>query len=559
MQAVGQHAAVYFKLGGPSKQGVTRLAAERRKPQIISDVRETKEWQAAMKEAVDCTDAEYQLLLNSFHSEIAFPLFGFNKNLIAVINLHHSAKNGLSQRSLRVLRRLFKGASRAIENSLPYEVAMESAGWLKEMHDAIHRIREQSEGASAERRSLYDLIVEEGARFARAGVVGMWMSHEPTSELHIAAITAVTASGYSAFRCPVSQGIRGIVFRSAQPYYCDDTGSDQNWFECIPGIRSCYVVPVQHNNKVVGVLCFDSFRTQAFAPGLREALNAFGELCSLLISKTIAEIESLVAKQCQVSMPAATGEPDLYRRTVDLACGLVGGEGASLFLIPSGSKSLKLVFTSGLAPGYNKDTDYPLDDGAGITPWVAVKGVPLRLKNCGDKKELLRWDSGLRWKGRTREIRSRRGFWRPLLLVPIFDGKILIGVLRVSGKKGQAAFLEEDKVALMELVKMLAVEMHRPRATLSSLTDEIGSVWSDRKASLDLILERSMKLSEADAGTIFELDGDSLVNLGWRGDLILSRDELTHTVHACLTPRYSARPRSTCLNGPDTWHLKPGA
>src|SRR5260370_10868295 len=212
MHAIGKHAEVYSKIGGPSRQGVTTLAAKERRAQVISDVRGTKEWQAAMQEAVDCEDIAYQLLLKSFRSEIALPLFGSNKNVIAVLNLHHPKKKGLNRRSVGILKRLCEGASEAIENAIPFETLMESAGWQKEMREAIRRIREQSEAHDTKSRSLYELIVQEGARLARAEVVGMWMHHEPTNELHLASVTAYPTVTYSSFRCLPSHGITRIVF-----------------------------------------------------------------------------------------------------------------------------------------------------------------------------------------------------------------------------------------------------------------------------------------------------------------------------------------------------------
>jgi GAF domain-containing protein len=261
--AVGEHAEVYSRIGGPSRQGVTNLALNSRHSHIIPDVQKTDEWKLAMREAEDCRDDEYRKLLNSFRSEIALPLFGSEPNgrrgrVIAVLNVHHAQKDGLNQRSLNRLRRLCKGAARAIENAIPYDTAVESAGWQKKMQEAIRHIHEQSDDVSAKRPSLYQLIVEEGAMLARAEVVGIWMEHEFTQEFHLAAVTTCCSASYKQCRAPRAQGIRGKVFQTGKAYYCPDTSKDESWYACIPRIRSCYVIPVYRNRKVVGVLCFDS-------------------------------------------------------------------------------------------------------------------------------------------------------------------------------------------------------------------------------------------------------------------------------------------------------------
>src|SRR5205823_2232937 len=114
-----------------------------------------------------------------------------------------------------------------------------------------------------------------------------------------------------------------------------------------------------------------------------------------------------------------------------------------LFLFDEKKSVMRLASTTGLAPGYDKGTSYA--PGEGITGWVGAHRVPLRLRNCGDPDELSRWDRGLEWKGKTREIASQIGFERPLLAVPILDAQgVCHGVLRASGKVGGTEFWEED-------------------------------------------------------------------------------------------------------------------
>jgi serine phosphatase RsbU (regulator of sigma subunit) len=533
MHAVGKYAEVYAKLSGPPRLGVAQRAAREKKVILIEDILKAPEHEAAKQEALDAGWREYLELLDSFQSEIAIPLFGSNSTVIAVVNLHHPKKSGLTRHTLGIVTKLLEAASAAsaIENAIPYAALWESSDCQAQKEDAIRRIKDEEAGTRLDRQSsLWKRIVREGAKVARAEAVELSAYEEASGHLHVCAVTPASAK-YTAFQFSASKGIRGTVFTEKSPRYCADN-NDRGWEECIPGMRSCYVTPLRDGSNVLGVLCFYSFRTDAFASSVRDALDSFAERCTELILRSIAEIHSRV-KESLRSLLDADDDRDLCRRAVAGVLKLTGGDGASFFLVSGVHKSLDLVATTGLAPGFDKETNYPIDEGAGITPWVAVKGLPLRLKNCGDTRELRRWDSRMRWKGRTREVCSGGGFGRPLILAPVpgEDGRVQ-GVLRVSGGLVKPEFFEEDKIALVQYARLLGAELHRPRAAISTLTHEMAKIWADPNACLELILDRSMKLSQADAGTISVLEGEILKTVAHRGELAISVDDLTNVIRS---------------------------
>jgi hypothetical protein len=108
------------------------------------------------------------------------------------------------------------------------------------------------------------------------------------------------------------------------------TRPDLKWKPCVPGLRSSYVIPVvAENGHNLGVLCFNSYGAVDFPPNLCKALNSFGELCSLLISRTVAEIEARVAQECQRSFQEAEDDSRLFQRAVEKARRLVSAKGVS--------------------------------------------------------------------------------------------------------------------------------------------------------------------------------------------------------------------------------------
>ncbi len=516
VRAIGDYAHVYQKLGGPTTLGVTGRAAASGKVVLISDVRKSDTWIQTKKEAHRARNEDYEALLNSFRSEIAVPFVGSDGKVVAVVNLHHPAQCGVTKRTISIVHDLFDGAVKAIENAIPYEAAKRAADWDLRFREAVRKIR----AAAAERKpnepsALWKLIVQEGAGLAQAEVVRLWLYDERIQELHLAASEPDLPL---VCRVPSADGLKGVVLRTGESYYCPNTTVDKRWFERIPGIRSCYVLPLVEGRQILAVLCIDSYRTDAFAKGLREVLDDYTEICSLLISRHLERLEMSVAETCHAALQDADDINDVYRAIISITQRLIpAADGASLFM--KSEDSLHLRATSGLAPRYDKDTDYPLDSPNGITPWVAREGVPIRLKDCTDEKELHRWDGHLKWWGKTREVRSRQLPTRPLVVVPIHrndSSQEVVGVLRASGR---GEFSMDDQITLRHLARTLSTEMVRPRGPISSLVRELEEKAANPVECIQLILEKSLSLIKADAGALYLAEKDLLKAAAWDGKL----------------------------------------
>ncbi len=541
VHAVGQHAEVYETLRGPCGQGVTKRAADKKRSIRIPNAQDSKEWKAAMAEAIDRRDTAYAALLKSFHSEVAVTLHDLNGRIIGVVNVHHPDRDGLI-RSVDTIRNAFKDAAGAITKAIPHVVAVESAEWLVEMDSAIRRIR-QGLGTST---SLWELIVREAARLSRADFTALWMHHPCSNELQLAAFARLHGSQnpYASIRVPTTDGIKGAALKGQAAIYGDFTRPDCKWKPCVAGLRCSYVIPiVAENGHNLGVLCFNSYQTGDFPANLCKALNSFGELCSLLISRRVAEIEARVARECQRSFQEAEDNPRLFQRTVEKARRLLPAKGVSLFMINESGEALALAATTGLARDFDSDLVYRIDE-KGLTPWVAKNGSALRIKNSGNKQELKRIDRGLCWNGKVREIHSRAGERQPFLAVPVRDhmGRLL-GVLRASDKLNHSEFFEEDTIAMLQIARSLANEMERPKATLASLASAIEQNWAEPQLCVDLILRRCGIVAEADAGSIFILEGEVLKSYSFFGDLIIPKEALMQTTKGQGVTAMCARTR----------------
>ena len=531
-QAAGEHEKVFAKPGGPSHDVSAESAFKTGTEILLPDVHEEEGWLRALEVATP-GDAEF---LHSYQCQLAVPLKDSATSVIAVLALYHRAKKGLTSQSAGAVRRLAGKAARAIENAAQFELVKASKQWMERLVANLLEINVEASDAS---RSIFDLVTDHARKLALADFVGLWLHCKPTGEWHLASETRVGSSGYTEFRTPVTTGIRGQVFETGEAYYCADTRSDSHFSKCLPNVFSCYVIPLMMGEKLIGVLCIDSLRTSAFEDQeLRSVLDHFGQHASLLISRRLAEIEARLEKEFHIDLIKADSDKDLCRQAVQIATKLSGADGASLFLWDDNRGKLALAGTTGLADVVGAAADY--EPGEGITGWVFQHDVPIRLKNCGDAEECAGWGKDLLWKGRTREIPTPRGVSEPLLAVPVpGPDHRPIGVLRATRSEAKQ-FLEEDKLALIRLARLVSSELRRPRAGLAQLIAEVQQA-ANLEAGLKEVLKRCIEVTGADYGTIAILENDRLLNRAIHGKPIIDPDGFNRDIKedcvVCLVAR----------------------
>lgn len=512
VHAVGEHSEYYDRLHAPSKQGLTWECAQKRRVLMLEDVSQQRQWLDAVEEARKQADREYQTVLEAFQSEIAVPLFGTAKELVAVVNLHHPRKKGYDiQKTRRLVQRVFKTAIAAIENAAPFEDYRVTFDWYRERRNALSRLMNKRGDVS-----LWEAMVQEARKFSRADVVALWMLDSPRGRFLLAASS--NRSLHQSVTSLAEDGSLGKVYEEKSSQYWSETQSEQ---QSPSDAQSHYALPLTVGGQLLGVLCCYSYRKDAFLPQLREELKEFADSCSLLLSRAIVEIEKRVAEEWQIAFRGTYGSEDPALAVVSLTRKLIGAEGVSLFLVSRDRRTLDLEKTTGLAPEFDCDTNYPLSEEEGITPWVVVNEIPIRVVDCGDKKELACWSPKLTWKGRTREVQSSSGFQRPLLIVPIHCRLgTPIGALRASGKSNGSAFTFEDQLACLKLADCLAHEIERPRALMTSFVEELQKNRSNKKRCYEIILNWGLELTGAHAGNLSLGDKDPLKVVVYRGELV---------------------------------------
>jgi GAF domain-containing protein len=74
-------------------------------------------------------------------------------------------------------------------------------------------------------------------------------------------------------RIPVGQGVCGAAAASGETEIVDDVNADPRYLACFPSTRSEIVVPIAHENRLVGEIDIDSDRPAAFGEDDRELLE----------------------------------------------------------------------------------------------------------------------------------------------------------------------------------------------------------------------------------------------------------------------------------------------
>jgi GAF domain-containing protein len=79
-------------------------------------------------------------------------------------------------------------------------------------------------------------------------------------------------------RIPLHQGICGAAASSGQTLIVDDVNADPRYLACSLETRSEIVVPIRHQNRVLGEIDIDSDHPAAFTPLDRDLLEAVAGL-----------------------------------------------------------------------------------------------------------------------------------------------------------------------------------------------------------------------------------------------------------------------------------------
>lgn len=343
--AIGHREEVVKNLSIPLGEGITGVAAAKREPILVGDVR---------------ADDRYLVAVDAVRSEMAVPMMARGK-LVGVIDVQSTRVQAYTEYDRAMLRLIAARVGAAIDNARLYRRAERQNRTLRALANISHEfssildLNELLTKIAKTVRTLinYDafsiLLVDQEQKVLRHRVS---VRHDQRVEID---------------NIPLGKGITGAAAESREAIRVHDTATDPRYIASHPDIRSEVAVPLIMQDRVVGVMDLESDRLGFFtddhmrtlallAPQIAtsvenarlyeelatrerrmdEDLRAARELQSLLLPRESPEIEGLdVALGWR---PAREISGDIYdffeysNQHVAIAFGDSSGKGAAAAL-----------------------------------------------------------------------------------------------------------------------------------------------------------------------------------------------------------------------------------
>lgn len=240
--AVGHRPELVHNLIVPLGEGVTGVAARDRKPVMIADVREEKNYLNAM---------------DAVRSELAVPMVVRHK-LVGVIDLQSTTPNAFSGQERALLQLIAGRVGTAIDNARLYRRV-----------DRQNRIQRTLTLLAQEFSSILqlDTLLDKIAKSVRTLI-----NYDAFIVLQVDESAKVMRSLFSLRYdqrvqvpvLPMDKGITGAAALSRHSVLSRDTAADPRYIESHPGIRSELAVPLIMKDRVIGVMDLESEHVAAF-------------------------------------------------------------------------------------------------------------------------------------------------------------------------------------------------------------------------------------------------------------------------------------------------------
>jgi sigma-B regulation protein RsbU (phosphoserine phosphatase) len=217
-------------------EGIVGAAASAREAIFVPDV---------------AKDPRYIAFFPGVVAELAIPLLGKGR-LVGVLNIEGPAVEPFTPAVRTALQVLASHLAAAIENATLYRETRWYAGLLATLYEI-----------GKETASILDLdallqrLAEIVKRVIDYEMFGILLLEEEAGELVLRKAVNF-GPGREKSRLPVSEGLCGAAVRSREPVLVGDVRQDPRYVGLVPETRSELVVPLVHQDRVIGVLDLES-------------------------------------------------------------------------------------------------------------------------------------------------------------------------------------------------------------------------------------------------------------------------------------------------------------
>lgn len=228
------------------QQGITGWVAQTGEPLLVNDV--TK-------------DPRYYLVeeLSDARSELAVPIKAKGK-VIGVLDVQSTQLNAFGEDDLFTLSTLADQVSVAIENAQLYKQTQHRLSEVSTLYTLAKQVT-----SSLELNTVLDSIASALKLSINCRACSLFLLDEESQMLEIKAAAGIKPRWRKA-RLKMGEGIAGKAVAEAKSLYIPDVHQDPIFVPFDPAVRSLLVVPMISKGKVIGTLCIDDDKPDAFSP-----------------------------------------------------------------------------------------------------------------------------------------------------------------------------------------------------------------------------------------------------------------------------------------------------
>ncbi len=241
--AVGHRDEVVRHLSVAIGEGITGIAAERREPLLVSDVR---------------NDPRYLNTVDAVRTELAVPMTARGK-LVGVIDLQSTRVNAYTEYDRALMRLIAARVSMGIDNARLYRRVERQNRTLKALSHISREfssILDLNELLGKIASTMHDVIAYDAFSI-------LSVDHEAKALKHLCSIRYDERVNID--NVPLGKGLTGAAAESREVVRVNDTAKDPRYIASHPDIRSEIAVPLIVQDRVVGVMDLESDRVGYFS------------------------------------------------------------------------------------------------------------------------------------------------------------------------------------------------------------------------------------------------------------------------------------------------------
>lgn len=229
------------------QQGITGWVAQTGEPLLVNDV--TK-------------DPRYHFVeeLKDARAELAVPIKA-KVEVIGVLDVQSTQLNAFDEDDLFTLSTLADQVSVAIENAQLYKQTQSRLSEVSTLYTLAKQVT-----SSLELNTVLDSIANALKLSVNCRACSLFLLDKESQVLEIKAAAGVKLRWQKEATLKIGEGIAGKAAAEARSLYIPDTHQDSAFVTFDPAVRSLLVVPMISKDRVVGALCIDDDKPDAFSP-----------------------------------------------------------------------------------------------------------------------------------------------------------------------------------------------------------------------------------------------------------------------------------------------------